>query len=52
MAAFLDFTNMAAPWGACFGDRQKSKHYDTGDLWAKCGAFWKNLNQNSPNTHD
>ena len=48
----LEFAKMAAPWGACLDACQKSKQYDMGDLWAKFGAFWKNLNQNIPNTPD
>ena len=48
-AAFLDFANKVAPRGARLGARQKSKQHDMGDLWAKW-CFWKNLNQNIPNT--
>ena len=45
MAAILYIANMAAPWGA----RQKFKQYDVSDqIW----SFWKNLNQNIPNTPD
>ena len=41
----LDFAKMAAPSGVRLGARQRCKPYAMVDLWTKCGAFGKNLNQ-------